>query len=314
MEKTVCVSYNFETPPLSKSSREMESLGSTDGAKRYSPFWDGLMFFFIIVMALGLIAYATGVLLHVAVRHTYFDPASPMGVLVSDRYVTITWWALATSVLQLFVPALVCFVWIDRWLQKPGWVYLWVVLIGLAVILQLLVVIKFGRDYANCNAQGEFGNLCNSLLRCCVPEIYANIVNQCPPGPCVVAVPPVPIPATIGDLFADPMFVALFCFNASFLGISLLIFLILLGTQIYEGTYTILHKVRAKKATTEDDDESGKVEDVESQMFTNTGEVVTTRRRKNPPKKSAPTATSPVVLEVPVTHLITQMGIGTKRE
>lgn len=304
----------------------METLGSTNGSKKYDPFWEGLLFFLSVVVALGVVAYAAGVLLHVAVRHTYFDPASSMGVLVSDRYVTVTWWALAVSTLQLFVPALVYFVWIDRWLQKFGWVSLWVVLIGLAVVLQLSVVIKFGRDYANCNAQGEFGNLCNDLLWCCVPEIYANPINQCPPGPCTVAVPPVPIPATIGDTSPEPMFAVLLWFNVSFLAVSLLIFLILLGTLIYEGTYTVLHKVRRKKVDEYGEEDTitsfGKGDDVESQMYTNTGEIITTRRRKHPTKKISgydEFASGSVVLEVPVTHLITQLSgsngvVGTKRE
>lgn len=252
-------------------------------------------------MAVGVIIYATAVLLHIAVKHTYFDPASPIGVLISERYVTIGWWVLALSTLQLLIPALIYSVWIDRWLKKPGWVVLWIVLIGLLVVLQLLVVIYLGINRSNCNGQGEAGNLCNALLRCCVEEIYLNVVNECPPGPCGVAVPPVAIPATIADLKPDGMFLALMWFNVAFLIISTIVFLILLVELMVGPEYRVLSKVRRKKtSSTPDFDED---EEVESQMRMNTGEVVTARRRKAPPSSSRST----FALEVPVTHLITKL-------
>ena len=145
----------------------MQSVGSTK--RTNSPFWDGVLFFLSIVMAINVLAYAMVILLHVAVKHTYFDPASPIGVLVSDRYVSFGWWMLALSVLPLWVPALLYFVWTDIWLQKPGWAYLWTVCIALLVIAQFVVVVHFASARSNCNGQGQSGNPCNDILWCCVP-------------------------------------------------------------------------------------------------------------------------------------------------
>jgi hypothetical protein len=260
-------------------------------------------------MAVGVIIYATAVILHIAVKHTYFDPASPIGVLISERYVTVGWWVLALSTLQLLIPALVYSVWIDRWLKKSGWIVFWVVLVGLLVVLQLLIVIYLGNNRTNCNGQGEAGNLCNALLWCCVPDIFMNVANECPPGPCGVATPPVVIPATIADLAPDGMFLALLWFNVSFLIISTVILLILLASLITAPEYSVLSKVRRKKTSSIPDlDED---EEVESEMRMNTGETVITRRRKSPQSNGG---VLPVALEVPVTHLITRNMSNVKFE
>lgn len=315
--KTDPTSYNFVPILLfvkvkGKAPSRMSNIGAT--RRTTSPFWEGLLFFLTIVMAIGVLVYAVVVLLHVAVRHTHFDPASPIGVLISDRYVTVGWWTLALSTLQLLIPALVYFVWIDTWLKSSrGWNVLWVILITLLVIVQFFVMVYFANARGNCNGQGQAGNLCNDLLWCCVPDIYLNVVNLCPPGPCGDAIPAVPIPETIDDLSPDGMFVALLWFNVAFFIISLLVLLILVGTILYQPSYTILKKVRRKKTSTPDDEEEEEDEEfVESQVVLNTGESVISRRRKSPPPSKSRNGSS-ISLEVPVTTLITRK-MGSKNE
>jgi len=314
--KTDCSSYNFMTTFLivnrerergENKCAQMQDLGST--RRTGSPFWEGLLFFLTIVMAVGIIGYVCGVLLHIAVKHTYFDPASPIGVLISDRYVTLTWWVLALSSLQSLIPAMVYFVWIDKWLRNTGWIVLWVFIVVLLVTMQLFVVIHLGGSNSNCNGQGQAGNLCNDLLWCCVPDIYLNVVNECPPGPCGVAIPAVPIPATIDDLSPDGMFQALLWFNVAFLIISGLIMLILIGTLVYSGRYSVLKKVRRKKTSSPPEEQEEEL--IESEVVMNTGEKAVTRRRKSPPSNLI--ISNEFVLEVPVTTLITRK-MGSKNE
>jgi hypothetical protein len=80
----------------------------------------------------------------------------------------------------------------------------WVILIALAILTSIMGLLAMSRDYANCNQQGEFGNLCNDYNWCNVNEIRINPDNKCPdPSPSAS-------PALLSSLSPNTDFLGLF--------------------------------------------------------------------------------------------------------
>ena len=210
-------------------------------------FLDGVLYFLTFLYVLALLAFFACIILQIGVTHTYFDPPSPIGQLVSERYTTLRWWSLALLALHIFVPAFVIMTWGERWLKRSGSLILWIVLLGFLVAVFVLIVIALGMEKSHCNGQNQKGNLCNDLLWCCIPDIYNNPQNGCPPGPCTASNPPIVLPTTLDDLQEDTYFVWLFWSHVGLTIASLLMLLIAIIVGFYEEEYTPLSNVRRVK-------------------------------------------------------------------
>lgn len=246
----------------------------------------------VFVHAIVGILFAACILLTLNVRHTYFDPQHPIGELVSDRFVTLRWWTYFLTSVSFLAPAFVILIWIAGWLKTSFWRFFWNACLWIVMATCLLTVASLGSDYSNCNGQNQKGNLCNSQLYCCVPEINSNTNNGCPTlpmGGCNAATnPAVPIPATVADLQPDGLFMWLHWTNVG-LAISCFLMVMLATFQnFYEDEYVPLSNVRRKKRSVNDFDVD-EIEDVSSKF----GRVVTASRRrgKSPSSKRGKSGT-----------------------
>jgi hypothetical protein len=84
---------------------------------------------------------------------------------------------------------------------------IWAIFYFIMLLMTLLGIMGMGQMYSECNAQLQYGNLCNDLNWCCVNEIFANPLNGCP------NVLPCAIPKTLNTLNPNQDFLGLFWLN-----------------------------------------------------------------------------------------------------
>ena len=137
------------------------------------------------------------------------------------------------------------------------------------MIVDLFVFIYLAISFSNCNGLKSRGNLCNDPLWCCIPDVYTITANQCPLGPCTMAIPPVTLPTTLNDLSANILFVWTFWVTLGFLvlGVILLIFSIIVN--VYDAQYRLKRELKRKKDQgffDKDDDEEKDEMDIETSI------------------------------------------------
>jgi hypothetical protein len=111
--------------------------------------------------------------------YTYFkNPGAPGAQLDSVRYnfawMTVRLAVFAHVMVVLFLMAQIAY------RNDRACNILWFILFLLAFALCILALAGMGSEYASCNGQNQYANMCNDLLWCCVNEIHTNPANMCP--------------------------------------------------------------------------------------------------------------------------------------
>lgn len=188
--------------------------------------WYWVINVFMIFYALSILAYAV-VILNTRSTDTYF-PASLVNVYYSQRYVSVTWWALFFAAAHLLMYPFVMMMITFR--RSHGCSVFWFSLIFILTVMSSYTVLALGRDYRMCNSVSgdQRDNLCNDKRWCCAPEINANMANACPFSGGVTC-PDFPDINSAADLQIDTDFLWLFWPNVIYLLADIAIVLFFLG-------------------------------------------------------------------------------------
>jgi hypothetical protein len=167
-----------------------------------------LLWFIVGVYVVAQVLYTAVLVNNTAFEHTYVKHPSNPGVLTSDRY-TLEWWAYTVnSMVVVLFPMVVMMMIIYR--KQYGCNVFWFLVFFLAFAAHTAGCVVLSVSYAQCNADGQANNQCNSKLWCCAPEIYSNPANDCANTlPCT---PPV----TLAELTPDVDFVWFYWTNIYF--------------------------------------------------------------------------------------------------
>lgn len=192
---------------------------------RYSNPWYFVIQFFLILYALSTLAYIVLITL-VNVEHTYF-PGTAINTLHSDRYTSVTWWAIFMACTHvLMVPFALMMI---TYRRSYGCSIFWFSLIFTLGFCDCYVFIVLGKDYQTCNNYDARGNICNDKAWCCAPQVNSVGSNACPisaGGTCVSR----PITA-LEELSPDADFVWLFATNVAYFGADILVIVFFLVTS-----------------------------------------------------------------------------------
>lgn len=181
---------------------------------------------FTIVYGLSILAYAV-LILNTRSTDTYF-PATLVNVYYTQRYVSVTWWALFFAASHMLMYPMVLLMITFR--RSHGCSIFWFSLIFILTVMSSYTVIALARDYKLCNnpSGDQRDNLCNSKLWCCAPEVNANAANACPFGGGVTC-PDFPQITSVANLSPDTDFLWLFWPNFVYLLADIAIVLFFLG-------------------------------------------------------------------------------------
>jgi len=184
---------------------------------RYSNPWYFVIQFFLVVYALTTLAYIVLITL-VNVEHTYF-PGTAVNVLHSDRYTSLTWWAIfLASTHVLMVPFALMMITFRR---SYGCSIFWFSLIFTLGVCDCYVFIVLGTDFQTCNNYDARGNICNDKAWCCAPQVNSVGSNACPITPgATCATRPI---TSLSELSPDIDFVWLFATNVAYLVADVLV-------------------------------------------------------------------------------------------
>lgn len=210
---------------------------------RYSNPWYFAIQFFLILYGLSTLAYIVLITLE-NVEHTYF-PGTAINTLHSDRYTSVTWWAIfLASTHVLMVPFALMMI---TYRRSYGCSVFWFSLIFTLGFCDSYVLIVLGNDYQTCNNYDARGNICNDKAWCCAPQVNSVGSNACPisaGGTCASR----PITG-LEQLSADPDFVWLFATNvAYFVADTLVIVFFIVVSFCYPSSF--------RSANKEDEEES----------------------------------------------------------
>lgn len=186
----------------------------------------------LLLFLYGMLYIASLVLLQNAtVHHTYTAGASS---LISDRYVTLYWFALFLGASRILVVmsgySLLLYQHILCGSERrvPVCRIFWsTILVGL-VVLDLLSFAILSNDYTQCNKVGQLGNPCNDMAYCCVPEIYSDSQHLCPNTQNCTG-----IEVDFQHLRPDDSFIWLFCTYVLFNALNVII--LYLSPVFYSG-------------------------------------------------------------------------------
>lgn len=208
--------------------------------KRASLYW--AIWVFVLLYVIGTGIYLGFFVHNVSFLHTWFArPSVPGDMLVSFRNgfasvsVRISVFSHVLSV--FFIMTMLSF------RKIYGCNIIWFVLYVVCFLLSLVTLAALSGQYAHCNGQNQFGNVCNDRKWCCVPEIFSNLANKCPNTlPCD---PPV----TQDDLRA----------NSDFLGLYWLNFILLVLQAVFIGlTIWVLYKKEDQPTEEKEEEEEQK--------------------------------------------------------
>lgn len=112
---------------------------------------------------------------NIHVPHTWFlNPATPGASLYSARahFVAVS---IRIGIIARIIALCAIFFMIGyRKSYVPFGIFV------IAAILWFFTYTALSDQYAHCNGQGQYGNICNSKKLCCVHEILINPANHCP--------------------------------------------------------------------------------------------------------------------------------------
>jgi len=216
---------------------------------RYSNPWYFVIQFFLILYALSTLAYIVLITL-VNVEHTYF-PGTAINTLHSDRYTSVTWWAIFMACTHvLMVPFALMMI---TYRRSYGCSIFWFSLIFTLGFCDCYVFIVLGKDYQTCNNYDARGNICNDKAWCCAPQVNSIGSNACPisaGGTCVSR----PI-TTLEELSPDADFVWLFATNVAYFGADILVIVFFLVTSFCAPS-SFKHNQQEKQKSTEGGEKS----------------------------------------------------------
>lgn len=135
-----------------------------------------LLIFFYIIATLFYIGIFIN---NTQFEHTYVKHPSTPGTLTSDRY-NLYWAAyFITVVVAVFFPIVVMLMILFR--ETYGCNLFNTVVFILAFSAHLFAMVVLTTAYIQSNTlEADPNNPANSKLRCCLPEIFSNPINDCP--------------------------------------------------------------------------------------------------------------------------------------
>jgi hypothetical protein len=172
--------------------------------------WYWVIQAFTITYALSILAYAV-LILNTRATDTYF-PATLVNSYYTQRYVSVTWYALLFAAAHLLMYPIVMMMITFR--RSHGCSVFWFSLIFILLVMSSYTVLTLARDYKSCNnpSGDQRDNLCNDKRWCCAPEVNSNTANACPFSGGVVC-PDIPEISSVNDLRPDLDFLWLFWTN-----------------------------------------------------------------------------------------------------
>jgi hypothetical protein len=164
-----------------------------------SSFTYWFVWVFAVVFSALLLLYFIIPINNVNVPHTWFlNPATPGATLTSYRMGFVSVSIRIGIIAGLVALAAIFFMIGYRKSFVPFAVFI------LCMIFWFFTYTVLSDQYAHCNGQGQFGNLCNSKKLCCVHEILVNPANHCPTAiDC-------PTPVLLEDVEPDAQFMWLY--------------------------------------------------------------------------------------------------------
>lgn len=165
------------------------------------------------------------------VVHT-FHKANINGVLYSNRFNSLYWFALMFSALRIFVIIFVCLSILFRKTTCCKCTYsfcssMWLFLLVVVIAMDFLVLSILSNHYSKCNGLDQLDNPCNDKKWCCASEIYSNPANLCG-NTCAAFIP-------YSSLVADVDFIWLFSVTVAFCAFDLAFLFIPVGLWLYGG-------------------------------------------------------------------------------
>jgi len=220
---------------------------------------------FFIIYAVGTLVFFIFIQNNSVVYTWFANPGSPGTELTSKRGSFIDVMVRLSVVAHIMFCGLIASMVLNR--KNYGCNIFWVIIIALAILTTMLCIFALSADYVNCNAQNQFGNLCNDLNWCNVNEIRANTNNRCPdPSPS-------PTPALFSSLSPKVDFLGLFWVNVCLCVFEIVYLSILSYYWSLESEYEII------PSTSSPEEE----QDIKSEMKTE--EDVPKIKYRSPPKK-----------------------------
>lgn len=167
------------------------------------PLFYWFLWIFVIVYIIGSFLYTALFVQNNASKYTYFkNPGMPGAELSSKRYLFVDIAVRLSIIGHVIIPALVmCMIFFKKSL---GCNIFWIILFAIAFLCILVGLFGLSTDYAGCNGNNQYGNLCNSLDWCCVETVYSQPYNGCP------NVLPCDVPRIQEDLNPNPDFLGLY--------------------------------------------------------------------------------------------------------
>lgn len=179
---------------------------------------------------LGFIAYLV-LIINVQVTYTYNKTPGSPGTLFSLRFDSLLWWGLMLGVARMFVPFAVMNMILYR--RTYGCSVFWIIFLSVIVLLDIFSFVVLAAQYGSCNHDNQPNNLCNSLLYCCVPQIFMNSNNMCPnAAPCPATVDLPNPPSTLADLSPNSDFLWLFWTQFIFILFDLVWIMLIVGLWV----------------------------------------------------------------------------------
>jgi hypothetical protein len=140
-----------------------------------SSFTYWFVWIYIILFSTLLLVYFIIPINNVNVTHTWFlNPATPGSILTSERmgFVSIS---IRMGIIAGMVALTSMFFMVGyRKSFVPFGAFI------TTMIIWFFTYTVLSDQYAHCNGQGQFGNICNAKNLCCVHEILINPANHCP--------------------------------------------------------------------------------------------------------------------------------------
>jgi hypothetical protein len=167
-----------------------------------------ILWLFIIIYCILLSVYCGVYILNNSPIYTYFkNPGAPGASLSSTRTnfdaVTVRMTVFGNILAIAFIMLMNARDFRDIYALNVAFFVLYCI----SIFFVFMGLIGLGNDYANCNGQNQYGNLCNDWQYCCPLEILSNPANGCPN---TVPCPGGPLLEQLGP---NPDFLGLFWIN-----------------------------------------------------------------------------------------------------
>lgn len=177
--------------------------GPFAGKYKNNPYVYWFLWCFVITYVALVTVWVVIYVQNISIVHTWFKhPGMPGAELTSLRGSFTSVVLRIAIVIHPWVPFFVMFMIAYR--KNVTLCIGAFVLMSVGFLLCFFAFTVLSDQYSHCNGQEQYGNLCNSLLWCCVNEIRSNPANMCPNTiDCAT-------PLTFDDVRANPTFEGLY--------------------------------------------------------------------------------------------------------